>query len=326
MEMHGQAIMDAEGSSALDKTYVKAYYRRGSAPFAQGKLKQAKKDFKICCKLKPKDRDARAKLAACDKAVKEAAFAEAIVSAETLPLSETLAVGEIHIDTSTYTGPHPSGGVVSNDEEEEIMMFEPGNLPIEFVMSAVEAFKSQKVRKLLYSVGVLCIPCQSNSTQLHFTPLHSTPLHPHSPPQLIHKRYVARVLISCKKLFESYPSLVELSLPAEGPDGKPESSRITVCGDTHGQFYDVMNIFETNGFPSKSNPYLFNGDFVDRGSFGLEVVLTYFLFKLSCVESISLSRGNHETKNMNKIYGFEGEVSLLEDENTSQRAKRASYN
>ena len=87
-----------------------------------------------------------------------------------------------------------------------------------------------------------------------------------------------------------------------------------------------MNIFETNGFPSKSNPYLFNGDFVDRGSFGLEVVLTYFLFKLSCVESISLSRGNHETKNMNKIYGFEGEVSLLEDENTSQRAKRASYN
>ena len=45
----------------------------------------------------------------------------------------------------------------------------------------------------------------------------------------------------------------------------------TLQGDTHGQFYDVIHLFEINGFPSDNNPYLFNGDFIDRGSFGTEV-------------------------------------------------------
>lgn len=48
------------------------------------------------------------------------------------------------------------------------------------------------------------------------------------------------------------------------------------------QFYDLLNIFELNGLPSEENPYLFNGDFVDRGSFSLEVILTLFAFKCMC--------------------------------------------
>jgi serine/threonine-protein phosphatase 5 len=106
---------------------------------------------------------------------------------------------------------------------------------------------------------------------------------------------------------------MEINLPAEGPDADTEP-RVTVCGDTHGQFYDVLNIFDINGFPSPKNPYLFNGDFCDRGSFSVEVVLTYFLFKMAAPDCIFLTRGNHETKNMNKIYGFEGEVKAKYDE------------
>ena len=143
LEQYGQAILDADASIALDSSYVKAYYRRGSASYALGKLKQAKKDFKAVAKLKPKDRDARAKLSACEKALKEKAFAEAIVSEETLPLSETLVVENIAIDES-YTGPHPGvGNVRIESEDEERMMFEVGNLPREFVLKAVETFKNQ---------------------------------------------------------------------------------------------------------------------------------------------------------------------------------------
>lgn len=75
-----------------------------------------------------------------------------------------------------------------------------------------------------------------------------------------------------------------------------------------------MNIFKLNGFPSPTNPYLFNGDFVDRGSFSVEVILTFLLFKMACPECIYLTRGNHETKNMNRIYGFEGEVKAKYDD------------
>uniref|UniRef100_F7BJP0 Serine/threonine-protein phosphatase n=1 Tax=Ornithorhynchus anatinus TaxID=9258 RepID=F7BJP0_ORNAN len=87
-----------------------------------------------------------------------------------------------------------------------------------------------------------------------------------------------------------------------------QTEQITICGDTHGQFYDLLNIFELNGLPSETNPYIFNGDFVDRGSFSVEVILTLFGFKLLYPDHFHLLRGNHETDNMNQIYGFEGEV------------------
>ena len=116
----------------------------------------------------------------------------------------------------------------------------------------------------------------------------------------IHIKYLWKILRACKKLFASFPSLVDVPLSAGG--------QITVCGDTHGQFYDVLNLFSINGNPSPSNPYLFNGDFVDRGSFSTEVVITFLAWKLLYPSAFFMSRGNHETVSMNKMYGFEGEV------------------
>ncbi|XP_045148597.1 serine/threonine-protein phosphatase 5 [Echinops telfairi] len=109
-----------------------------------------------------------------------------------------------------------------------------------------------------------------------------------------------QILVQVKDILSKLSTLVETTLK--------ETEKMTVCGDTHGQFYDLLNIFELNGLPSETNPYLFNGDFVDRGSFSVEVILTLFGFKLLYPDHFHLLRGNHETDNMNQIYGFEGEV------------------
>ena len=90
-------------------------------------------------------------------------------------------------------------------------------------------------------------------------------------------------------------------------------SQFTICGDTHGQFFDLLHIFEIGGFPSSNNPYLFNGDFVDRGSFSFETVFVLLALKLACPDGLYLLRGNHETRNMNRIYGFEGEIKFKYD-------------
>uniref|UniRef100_A0A803M6D8 Serine/threonine-protein phosphatase 5 n=2 Tax=Chenopodium quinoa TaxID=63459 RepID=A0A803M6D8_CHEQI len=116
----------------------------------------------------------------------------------------------------------------------------------------------------------------------------------------LHKRYAFQIVLQTRELLRTLPSLVDITVP----NGK----QFTVCGDVHGQFYDLLNIFELNGLPSEDNPYLFNGDFVDRGSFSLEVILTLFAFKCMCPSAMYLARGNHESRSMNKIYGFEGEV------------------
>lgn len=111
----------------------------------------------------------------------------------------------------------------------------------------------------------------------------------------LHKRIAVSMI---KKLITHYrkkETIVEITIP--------EGNHITVCGDVHGQFYDLTNIFAINGNPSPSNPYLFNGDFVDRGSFSIEVMLTLIAWNLSFPDSFFLNRGNHESVQVNKLYG-----------------------
>eukprot|EP01126_Amoeba_proteus_P055882 TRINITY_DN695_c1_g1_i8.p1 TRINITY_DN695_c1_g1~~TRINITY_DN695_c1_g1_i8.p1 ORF type:complete len:500 (+),score=86.29 TRINITY_DN695_c1_g1_i8:46-1500(+) len=116
----------------------------------------------------------------------------------------------------------------------------------------------------------------------------------------IHRKYAFQIILAAKKYFDNQPNLVEVNLPDKG--------KITVCGDTHGQYFDLLNLFSLNGLPSPTNPYLFNGDFVDRGSWSTEVMFTLLAFKLLYPDQFFMSRGNHETVSMNKVYGFEGEI------------------
>ena len=111
-------------------------------------------------------------------------------------------------------------------------------------------------------------------------------------------------------MFLEEPTMVEISIS--------KANILTICGDTHGihlfklelisgQFYDVLEIFRRNGYPSPTHQYLFNGDFVDRGSWSTEVALLLYSFKVLYPKGMFINRGNHETDDMNKVYGFEGE-------------------
>ncbi|CAF1261409.1 unnamed protein product [Rotaria magnacalcarata] len=118
--------------------------------------------------------------------------------------------------------------------------------------------------------------------------------------KLLHKKYVYQIILQILSILKSLPTLVEITVP--------DKHKFTICGDVHGQFYDLLNIFKLNGLPSEENPYLFNGDFVDRGAFSVECIITLFGFKLLYPKHFFLARGNHESIIMNQMYGFEGEV------------------
>jgi serine/threonine-protein phosphatase PP1 catalytic subunit len=86
-------------------------------------------------------------------------------------------------------------------------------------------------------------------------------------------------------------SLLELEAP------------LKICGDIHGQYHDLLRLFEYGGFPPESN-YLFLGDYVDRGKQSLEVIVLLFAYKVKFPENFFCLRGNHECASITRIYGF----------------------
>lgn len=272
IENYGSAIADAEAAMKLDPGNPKAAYRRGSALMALSRYKLAKRDFAAVAKARPADKDAAAKLAECERAIKRAAFEAAIATEASKPPSETLDPSSLAV-APDYDGPvlpplPDSGGGASAEEcAADPHAVNAHGLSLAFVRQLRDHFAAQK---------------------------------------RLHKRYCWQLLIRLKALLKGYKALVHAAFPSDAPT-------FNVCGDTHGQYYDTLKAFELCGEPGPRNPYLFNGDFVDRGSFSVENVLLLFAWKLLFPDHFHLTRGNHETKNMNSVYGFTGEVAAKFD-------------
>ncbi|EEQ34056.1 Palmitoyl-protein thioesterase 1 [Microsporum canis] len=242
LEAFGFAIADATKAIELDPTYVKAYWRRAVANTAILNSRAALKDFKTVVKKAPHDRDAKLKLAECEKLVRRIEFEKAIEVADPPSAFEGLNIESMVVDDNY-------DGVRLGDEMTQ-----------EFIDDMIKRFKNGKQ---------------------------------------IHKKYAFQIVKAVRDIAYNEPTMVET--------GVNEGSKLTVCGDTHGQFFDLLEIFRLNGFPSDTHSYLFNGDFVDRGSWSCEIALLLYAYKWMRPNSFFLNRGNHETDDMNRAYGFEGE-------------------
>ncbi|XP_034701450.1 serine/threonine-protein phosphatase 5 isoform X2 [Vitis riparia] len=316
LEEYGSAIQDASKAIEVDLKYSKGYYRRGAAYLAMGKFKEALKDFQQVKKLCPNDPDATKKLKECEKAVMKLKFEEAIA----VPNSERRSVADSIDFRSIGTGPDSSSLTTL------VTALAAAAVAMVVVMLVVGIAATAVATTVVAVVVVVIGACwwggctsgvfsKSHTVNLDVEPQYSGAriegdvvtldfvkrmMDDFKNQKCLHKRYAFQIVLQTREMLRALPSLVDINVP--------NNSHFTVCGDVHGQFYDLLNIFDLNGLPSEENPYLFNGDFVDRGSFSLEVILTLFAFKCMSPSAIYLSRGNHESKSMNKIYGFEGEV------------------
>lgn len=106
------------------------------------------------------------------------------------------------------------------------------------------------------------------------------------------------LLVAGRTALELEPRIVDIEV----------SERATVVGDLHGSLRDLRAALDIGGAPSSKNVVVLNGDFVDRGPDGVEVLAAVVALKLAFGDVVHLNRGNHEDASLSRVYDFEAEL------------------
>lgn len=273
MDNFQSAFNDCNSAIKLDKNNIKAYHRRGMSEVGLLEFKKARTDFNIVLKVKPNDATAKRGLAMCERFIREERFKRAIGGDDS---------GKVNfcktIDLSSF------------DANSDLLKYD--GMKLEFEQLKNEKSENDGIQ--IKNMSQAFVSFMINDLFLKGKQLP--------------KKYVAAIISHAERLFRQEPTLVEIAnKDKDGKQVEGNDVKISVCGDTHGQFYDVLNIFQKFGKVSPQHTYLFNGDFVDRGSWSCEVAILFYCLKVLYPKNFYLNRGNHETDNMNKMYGFEDE-------------------
>ncbi|ETV87607.1 hypothetical protein, variant 5 [Aphanomyces astaci] len=114
-----------------------------------------------------------------------------------------------------------------------------------------------------------------------------------------------KLLVQSTEYYAAQPNVIPLQIP--------HGCTLTVVGDLHGQLHDLLYIFKTQGLPSPTNWYLFNGDLVDRGSCSVEICAIVLAYQSLFPDAVHVNRGNHEDEFMNSVHSFRQEVLVKYD-------------
>ncbi|XP_019056233.1 PREDICTED: serine/threonine-protein phosphatase 7 [Tarenaya hassleriana] len=120
-------------------------------------------------------------------------------------------------------------------------------------------------------------------------------------PSLMPVHVFDSLILIASKILHKEPNCVHI-------DDLDSDSTVVVVGDVHGQLHDLLFLLKDAGFPCHNRFFVFNGDYVDRGAWGLETFLLLLAWKVLMPNRVYLLRGNHESKYCTSVYGFEKEV------------------
>ncbi|XP_041022578.1 serine/threonine-protein phosphatase BSL1 isoform X2 [Juglans microcarpa x Juglans regia] len=220
---------------------------------------------------------------------------ETSVSDDNSQAAETTSDGS---DTEADVRLHPRAVVVAKEAV--------GNLGGMVRQLSLDQFENES-RRMIPLNNELSYPTKKFTRQRSPQGLHkkiiSTLLQPRNWKAPANRRFfldsyeVGELCYAAEQIFMHEPTVLQLKAP------------IKVFGDLHGQFGDLMRLFDEYGFPSTAGDityidYLFLGDYVDRGQHSLETITLLLALKIEYPENVHLIRGNHEAADINALFGF----------------------